>query len=276
MIIIAVVCAAVFGWLLWPVRVPLSRLQPEEPAAGGRWARLLPAAVVVLIGAVVVISSGYGSLLLQGATICVVIAMIVLTVWGRRRDRAALRRRSAVAEAAQVLAQSLHSGAITEQALAAAALECPVLEPAAAASRVGADPVRVMFAGSRQPGAAGMAELARGWSLIIRSGVPAGPLLQRLATSVAAEEEVAAELQTELAASRFTGRLLAALPLAGLLIGFVVGGDPIAFLLDTLVGQVCLFLGVVLAAAGVFWGERIAARSGPVPQLPSEPSMTTG
>jgi tight adherence protein B len=38
-----------------------------------------------------------------------------------------------------------------------------------------------------------------------------------------------------------------------------MGADPVGFLLHTALGVGCLVFGLLLAAAGVFWVERLAA-----------------
>ena len=53
-------------------------------------------------------------------------------------------------------------------------------------------------------------------------------------------------------------RLLAALPLAGVALGYGFGGDPLAFLAGSLPGQLSLIGGVSLGCAGVVWTEHIA------------------
>jgi tight adherence protein B len=65
---------------------------------------------------------------------------------------------------------------------------------------------------------------------------------------------------TEMAAAQATARLLAALPLAVLVLGRGLGGDPFGFLLDSAPGLVCLCTGLALEYAGLVWLGRIADR----------------
>ena len=60
---------------------------------------------------------------------------------------------------------------------------------------------------------------------------------------------------------RATGRLLTALPLLGIGMGFVSGGDPVAFLTTTMIGKACLVGAVVLVCAGLVWTELLATRA---------------
>lgn len=61
--------------------------------------------------------------------------------------------------------------------------------------------------------------------------------------------------------ARLTGRLLCALPAAGIVMGFLAGGNPISFLTATTAGTVCLAAAVVLACTGLVWTELLARRA---------------
>jgi tight adherence protein B len=63
---------------------------------------------------------------------------------------------------------------------------------------------------------------------------------------------------TELASAQATARLLAVLPVAVLLLGNGLGGDPVGFLLSSPGGLVCLVAGLSLEYAGLAWLTRIA------------------
>ncbi|MDQ1486819.1 MAG: tight adherence protein, partial [Actinomycetota bacterium] len=64
-----------------------------------------------------------------------------------------------------------------------------------------------------------------------------------------------------LAGPRSTVRLLASLPLLGLLLGTVIGANPLAFLGGSTTGVSCLATAIALDVTGVWWSARIAHRA---------------
>ncbi|HEX8510882.1 MAG TPA: type II secretion system protein, partial [Propionibacteriaceae bacterium] len=77
---------------------------------------------------------------------------------------------------------------------------------------------------------------------------------EALSADVAARAVIAGEL----AAPRATGKIMAVLPLCGLGMGYLLGGDPGGYLLSSPWGWGCLVGGVTLAAAGVLWIDKLA------------------
>ena len=65
-------------------------------------------------------------------------------------------------------------------------------------------------------------------------------------------------VSAELAAPRSTGKVMAVLPLVGIGLGYLLGGRPLSWLVAGPLGWACLLLGLLLAAAGVLWIERLA------------------
>ena len=57
---------------------------------------------------------------------------------------------------------------------------------------------------------------------------------------------------------RATAKMLATLPVIGVLLGTAMGVDPLDFLLTTGTGNVCLLGGLALALLGLWWVERLA------------------
>jgi tight adherence protein B len=66
---------------------------------------------------------------------------------------------------------------------------------------------------------------------------------------------------TELASTKATVFVLAALPIMGAGMGLMLGADSITWLLGSAAGRVCLVLGIGLELAGWFWIKRLLNRA---------------
>ena len=198
-------------------------------------------------------------------TVVAVGLVLVLTggwlVRADRRRREARRRRADVTHACRVLAGQLRVGLVPAEAIRVAAEDCPVLADAVAVQELGGDVVEGWHRDAARPGGAGLGSLARTWHLSTVTGAPMAPALQQLADNLTAEENLAQLVAGELSSSRATGRVMAVLPVVGVALGYLVGGDPAAFLLGNGIGQGMLLVGVSLAAGGICWIDRIAARA---------------
>lgn len=159
---------------------------------------------------------------------------------GRVRARAASRGRARAVDAVASLAADLRAGVPVASALADAAegLAAP------AATRAGAEPVR-----RRVAAAVELAEL---------SGAPLADVLDRLDADLRAADRVRAAAVAQAAGARASAWLLAAMPVAGVLLGYAVGTDPARILLHTPLGAACAITAVVLQLAGLAWSDRLA------------------
>jgi tight adherence protein B len=83
-------------------------------------------------------------------------------------------------------------------------------------------------------------------------------VLDRLAAGLRSDDEARAEVTAALGPPRATAKMLAVLPVFGLVLGSSMGARPIDFLLHTGPGLGCLLGGVCLALLGVSWVERLA------------------
>ncbi|HEX5533874.1 MAG TPA: type II secretion system F family protein [Actinomycetales bacterium] len=99
--------------------------------------------------------------------------------------------------------------------------------------------------------------LAAAWQVADRTGAPTADVLHRLADSMRSEADARGARGAAMAGPQATSRVLTWLPLGGLAIGQLIGADPVAVLLGTGVGRVCLVLGACLAAAGAVWTRRL-------------------
>ncbi len=92
-------------------------------------------------------------------------------------------------------------------------------------------------------------------------GAPLAAVLDRIARLVERSGEAADRRAEALAGPRTTATLLAWLPATGLVLGLVLGVDPLAVLLDGAGGTGLLLAGLVLTALGRAWTRRLIARA---------------
>jgi tight adherence protein B len=174
-------------------------------------------------------------------------------------DRLVRRARPAppppIPELLSALAAELLAGQPTGLALeaAAAGLDPPTCPRAIAACRTGADVAAALRVDAHAPGAQALPGLAACWEVSERSGAGLAVAVSRLAESLRAGAEAQGQLAGEVAAVRTSARLLAGLPLLGLLIGQWIGADPLVWLTGSWVGRGVLLVGVGLQVVGVAW-----------------------
>lgn len=245
----------------------IHRLAPlDEPALGvGSQPprRSLTGRLPAIVGGVVVSAVAVGALL--GARTLVtllavsIVAVVVVGLRSRQRQRrVAAGRRAQVIEACGVLAADLRAGRTPQEALEGAASICGELRVASAAARLGGDVAGALELAAESPGAAGLRALSAAWQVAERSGAAFATIVERLADSLRADESVRRQISAGLAGTRSTARLLAGLPLFGTALGYGIGADPVAYLTGSVLGWCCLFTGLVLAALGLLWVERLA------------------
>jgi tight adherence protein B len=128
-----------------------------------------------------------------------------------------------------------------------------------AACRTGADVAGALRADARAPGARALRGLAACWEVSERSGAGLSVAVSRLAEGLRAAADAEAQLAGEVAAVRTSARLLAGLPLLGLLIGQWIGADPVAWLTGSWVGRAVLLTGVALQLLGMAWLRHMVA-----------------
>lgn len=251
---------AVFGLagaLAWVWGAPVA-------AVSGEAARRPRPSARVLGGAAVSVVFGLGALagvrtLLLAAVVAGLAATVVAAV---ARSRAARRRRArqaAVVEFCDTLRAELLGGTAAPDALRSACEVWPEWEPMGRAAVLGADVAAVVRASAAAPGAGGLRAIAAAWQVAGRSGAGLASVLAGIADGLRDDHDARAELTAGLAPARSTARMLAVLPVFGVLMGISIGADPLGFLLTTPAGLGCLLVGGTLAVAGLWWVERIAA-----------------
>lgn len=234
------------------------------PVLGSAWA------VPVAVGA------GWwtGSPVVAATAAGLAVITVRLVRSGRRRA-AAQRTRTEVIEACDALAAEIRSGQPLLFALRRTAALQPLLAPASHAAAVGGDVPGCLLSIAGRPGADGLRMAAAGWRVAEHSGARLADVLDTVTAGLRADEECRQEVEASLAAPRATARLLAVLPLFGLLLGSTLGGDPVGFLLRSGPGNICLAVGAALASAGVWWVDRLAdsveTRGQPIEARPKPP-----
>lgn len=243
----------------------------RAPARAGRLAAALrrdaqPASLVPLwvVGGtaavlLALVLTADGTDLVLGLILLVTSVAVLRLVRAGRRRRAALRLEDRVLEVCEAISGELGAGQPPVRALRRCVEAWPELAAVATAAELGADVPAAMRRLGRRPGASALVPIAAAWQVTQESG---GGLAAALARSVDTAREARATRRIvagELASARATAQVVALLPVAVLLAGSGVGGDPWAFLLDTPAGLGCLGAGLALTFAGLWWIERIAA-----------------
>jgi tight adherence protein B len=217
--------------------------------------------LLVLIIAAGFTGEGRGAVLASTGLLVAMTAGRLIILYRRRRST--LRARADVAQACTVLASYLRVGQVPSAALAIAAADCDVLREGQRAHTLGGDVVSVWRQQARRRGHMGLLDLARAWQVSVETGAPMSSMLDQVASSLSVDQSLMGVVNSELAAARATSKVMAALPPCGIGIGYLLGGDPVRWLLAGPAGWACLLSGMLLACAGVLWIEALARRASP-------------
>ncbi|HEX5331694.1 MAG TPA: type II secretion protein F [Cellulomonas sp.] len=92
-------------------------------------------------------------------------------------------------------------------------------------------------------------------------GAPLAPVLDRVAESIVADDEVDGERRAALSGPRSTATLLGWLPLLGIGLGFALGADPVGVVLRGGAGTTSAVIGGALLIGGRRWTARLVSRA---------------
>lgn len=268
MTLLSGLCAAVAVLLaLPPAGRPMQRLGAEPPSASsgshsirGPRRLLLGIPLLALLGAIFLAVGARPTVV--AATVLIMVDTVSRLMHLHLASRQALEARAQVAHACAVLAGQVRVGRVPSEALRVAAEDCAVLAEADRVHRMGGDVAALWRDRSARAGHRGLLDLARAWQLSQQTGAPLASVLDEVAEALTVEQGVRAVVASELAAPRATGKVMAVLPFCGLALGFLIGGDPVDFLLSGPYGWACLLGGVTLAGVGVLWIDRLARSAG--------------
>jgi tight adherence protein B len=187
----------------------------------------------------------------------------LVAVWKLRvRQRAqavAIATAANIQVACEGLASSLAAGVPIGTALEGAADDWPPLSVVTRSTRLGGSvPAGLNELATGVPGAGDLRLVAAAWQVAERSGAGIAVAVDSVAALIRSRQATRRLVRSELASARATARLLAGLPVLTLLLGAGLGGDPVAFLLTTGPGLLCLAGGLMSALAGLWWIETIA------------------
>ena len=253
--------ALAFGvaWLLVPGGTTSLRRLGGTPDSGAR----VPGKLLVMCAsgflAWQLLRAEGPRVLILGFGAAAVTAVTQRLVGGWRLRQARSRRQAACVEWCDALAAELDGGLPAVTALERSCASWPELSGVVAAARLGDDVGAALRRSAQLPGAEGLRAAAASWDVAARSGAALSVVLTKVASGLRSDEEARAEVVAALGPPRATAKMLAALPLFGIGLGFSMGANPLSFLLHTGAGVVCLALGTALALLGVWWVERLAS-----------------
>ena len=237
---------------------PRRRLAPAGPV--GRRAPL------VFVGCAAGCTAAAAAVLLAQTTVlaAAVVAMTAALRYRRRgRSRRGADESRSLEAAIDVLVGELRAGAHPVRAFSVAADEtggavAASLRAVAARARLGADVaagLRCAAEASAMP--AHWYRLAVCWQLAAEHGLAMSTLMRAAQRDITERQRFSARVMSRMAGARATAAILAGLPVLGVLLGQLIGAQPLRFLLGGHAGGWLLVVGTMLACGGLLWSDRI-------------------
>jgi tight adherence protein B len=185
----------------------------------------------------------------------------------RRRSHRGMDESRELETAIDVLVGELRVGAHPAQAFAIAADEtagsvADSCRAVAARARLGADVaagLRSVAETSALP--AQWDRLAVCWQLASEHGLAMSTLMRAAQRDIVERQRFSGQVMSAMAGARATAAILAGLPVLSVVLGQLIGADPVAFLLAGHVGGWLLVVGVTLVCGGLLWSDRITDRA---------------
>jgi tight adherence protein B len=201
-----------------------------------------------------------------------VLATAVLVATASLRYRRRRRRRRATDEsrlletAIDVLVGELRVGAHPARAFSVAAEETggPVADSCravAARAGLGADVTAgLLSVAETSTLPAQWNRLAVCWRLASEHGLAMSTLMRAAQRDIVERQRFSDRVMSAMAGARATAAILAGLPVLSVLLGQLIGADPVAFLLGGHAGGWLLVVGITLVCGGLLWSDRITDR----------------
>ncbi|GAB3852642.1 hypothetical protein GCM10028801_03930 [Nocardioides maradonensis] len=248
------------GWVLLASAGVAWLAVPPPAAVADRRTRRRSVPPWVAVGVLVAVVAWVDRSVVVVAAIGAVALLAALRLWRRRALAArAATNRTRVVELCDALRVELGAGQAPADALALAAHDWREMAPAARTAASGGDVPQALRQLAALPGAGDLRVAAAAWQVAHRTGHGLADALGRVADELRAAEQTRRVVAGELASARATARLVAALPVAALVLGTGAGSDPWGFLLHQPLGWACLAGGVGFGIAGLTWIEALAA-----------------
>ncbi|MCL1800147.1 MAG: hypothetical protein FWG25_02125 [Promicromonosporaceae bacterium] len=160
--------------------------------------------------------------------------------WNRKRE---VNTQSLIfTEVSALLRIGIPPGAAWRRAAGVAVDELGVPFPEPLGELVGTRPASAMIAASR---------------LALTLGAPLSGVLLNISNTLTADDDANAEREAAFAGPKTTARVLLALPLLGLALGWLLGGSPIAIITGGGLGSLSVLLGLALLGVGRLWINRL-------------------
>ena len=198
-------------------------------------------------------------LLIRGASNLSVVRNVTVTRWQPlARYRSTSQLPGDVLRFAEALSAELTAGRPHRTALVHAARGHErLLAETLGASRLGGDIADALLRDSIRAGQPALRSLAACWRVGEDTGAGLSAAIASVARAIRESDRADLELVARTAEPRATMRVLAALPLVGLVLGMGLGADPWGWLTGTALGRLMLVCGVSLQLLGVLWSRRI-------------------
>jgi len=148
--------------------------------------------------------------------------------------------------------------------IAAAEVAGPVaasFRAVAARARLGADvPAGLRSEARASALSAQWDRLAVSWQLASEHGLAMTTLMRAAQRDIVERQRFSDRVESGMAGARATAVILATLPVLGVLLGQLIGAEPLSFLLSGRSGGWLLVTGVTLVCGGLLWSDRITDR----------------